>query len=73
MIDGLNDRLNNFLENKTYTWIIDKSNFNFNGFIKKIEDSKFLFLDDELGEIPFNKEDIIFINFSRKKIEIKNG
>ena len=74
MIDGLDDRLKTFLEGKTYTWLKDFSNFNFNGFIKEIETNKFCFLDDELGEIWFNKEEIIFINFSKKeKKEGENG
>jgi hypothetical protein len=67
MIDGLNDRLNGFLENNTYTWLKDIFEFNFNGYVKKIEELKFLFNDDELGEIWINKRDITFISYSKKE------
>ena len=66
MIDGLDDRLQTFLEGNTYTWLKDIFQFNFNGYIKQIEDSKFLFLDDELGEIWINKRDITFISYSKR-------
>ena len=66
MIDGLDDRLNSFLSDNTYTWLRDIFEFNFNGYVKQIEDSKFLFLDDELGEIWINKRDITFISYSKR-------
>ena len=66
MIDGLNDRLKTFLEGKTYTWLKDVFQFNFNGYVKQIEETKFLFLDDELGEIWINKRDITFISYSKR-------
>ena len=66
MIDGLDDRLNSFLSDNTYTWLRDIFEFNFNGYVKQIEESKFLFLDDELGEIWVNKRDIAFISYSKK-------
>lgn len=67
MIDGLNERLQLFLEDQTYAWIQDIFQFNFNGFIKQIEEFKFLFLDDELGEIWLNKSDVTTISFSKKE------
>jgi hypothetical protein len=66
MIDGLDDRLNSFLNDNTYTWLRDIFEFNFNGYVKRIEESKFLFLDDELGEIWINKRDINFISYSKR-------
>lgn len=66
MIDGLDDRLNSFLSDNTYTWLRDIFEFNFNGYVKQIEESKFLFLDDELGEIWINKRDITFISYSKR-------
>jgi hypothetical protein len=66
MIDGLDDRLNSFLNDNTYTWLRDIFEFNFNGYIKKVEELKFLFLDDELGEIWINKRDITFISYSKR-------
>jgi hypothetical protein len=72
MIDGLIERLQSFFENNTYTWINDIFDFNFNGFIKKINDSAILFDDDELNEIWINKEDIALISYSKKNKEIKN-
>lgn len=69
MIERLNERLNEFLENNTYTWVRDIFQFNFNGYVKKIEEHKFLFLDDELGEISLNKNDITSISFSKKNKE----
>lgn len=68
MIDGFDDRLKTFLESNTYTWLRDIFEFNFNGYVKQIEDSKFLFLDDELGEIWINKADILFISYSKKEV-----
>jgi hypothetical protein len=68
MIDGLDDRLNSFLENKTYTWLKDIFQFNFNGYIKQIEELRFLFIDDELGEIWINKRDITFISYCKKEV-----
>jgi hypothetical protein len=67
MINGLNDRLQTFLECNTYAWITDIFKFNFNGYIKKVEENKFLFIDDKLGEIWINKNDVENISFSDKK------
>ena len=69
MIDGLNERLLNFLENKTYTWLQDIFQFNFNGYVKEIEEGRFYFLDDELGLIWINKNDITLISYSKKEKE----
>lgn len=71
MIDGLIDRLNNFLENNTYSWIVDIFNFNFNGYVKSVEENKFLFLDDKLGEIIINCNDVKSITYSTKDREVK--
>lgn len=63
------ERLKLFLENKTYTYIKDIYNYNFNGFIKNIDDIKIIFEDDELGNI---KE----ITYSKKNIKeegVENG
>lgn len=73
MIERLNERLQEFFNNKTYTFLKDIFKVFFNGYIKKIEDNKFLFLDDELGEIWINKNDVVMINFSKKNKENKNG
>lgn len=68
MIERLNERLETFKKDKTYTFLKDIFNIFFNGYIKKIESKRFLFIDDELGEIWINKEDIVNINFSKKNI-----
>lgn len=68
MIDGLNERLKLFLEDKTYTYLGDIFSYNFNGYILKIEENKFLFLDDKLGEIWVNKSDIKTISYSNRKV-----
>jgi hypothetical protein len=65
MIDD--DRLNLFFESQTYTWLKDIFDFNFNGYIKQIEEHKFLFKDDVLGDIWINKRDITFIGYSTKE------
>lgn len=67
MIDGLNERLQTFLECKTYTFIFDIFQYHFNGYVKEIKDNKFLFDDDKLGEIWINKNDVKNISFSNKK------
>jgi|TARA_Y100000310_G_C20535824_1_gene740786 hypothetical protein len=72
MIEGLDNRLKLFLEDKTYTYFKDIFNYNFNGFIIKIEENKFLFNDDKLGEIWINKSDIKTISFSTRNKEEKN-
>ena len=70
MIDGLDDRLESFLYDNTYAWVIDIFQFNFNGYIKEIKEKKFLFLDDELGEIWINKNDVKNITYSKKEKKI---
>lgn len=69
MIDGLDDRLDLFFESQTYTWLKDIFQFNFNGYIKQVEETKFLFKDDNLGEIWINKRDITFIGYSTREKE----
>jgi len=73
MIDGLDDRLESFLYDKTYSWIIDIFQFNFNGYVKEIQKTKFLFTDDELGDIWINKNDVKNITYSKKKLEEKRN
>ena len=70
MIDGLIDRLKVFLENKTYTYIQDSFEYNFNGYVLEVKEYGFLFLDDKLGEIELNFSSIKKINFSNRG---KNG
>jgi len=72
MIEGLDDRLNLFLEKEIYTYIKDIGHFNFNGYVKKIEGVSFLFLDDELNEIWINKNDVVILTYSNKNKEGKN-
>lgn len=73
MIDGLIDRLKLFLENETYTYIQDIFEYNFNGRVLEIYETKFLFLDDVLGKIEINFSDVIKVNYSKKNKEGKNG
>jgi hypothetical protein len=60
------ERANLFLENKTYTYIKDIYNYNFNGFIISIDDIKITLKDDILGNIPIRISDIQEINYSTK-------
>jgi len=69
MIDGLNDRLKLFLEKQLYTYIKDIGKFNFNGYVKEIEETTFLFLDDQLGEIWINKNDVVTLTYSNRNKE----
>ncbi len=66
MIEGLIDRLKVFLENKTYTYIQDYFEYNFNGYILLVKEDGFLFLDDKLGQIELNFSSIKKINFSNR-------
>ena len=66
MIEGLIDRLKVFLENKTYTYIRDYFEYNFNGYILLVKEDGFLFLDDKLGQIELNFSSIKKINFSNR-------
>lgn len=66
MIDGLNDRLKLFLEKQTYTYLQDIFKYNFNGFVKQIEKTNFLFCDDKLGDIWINKNDLREISYSTR-------
>ena len=70
MIDMTRDqkieRLKMFLENKTYAYIKDSFNYNFNGFIRQIDEHKILFKDDKLDVIPISIDDIKDINYSTK-------
>ncbi len=66
MIEGLIDRLKVFLENKTYTYIQDTFEYNFNGYVVLVKEDGFLFLDDKLGEIELNFSSIKKINFSNR-------
>ncbi len=66
MIEGLNERLKLFLDEKTYTYLRNIFEYNFNGYVLKIEESKFLFNDDKLGEIWINKNDIKTISYSTR-------
>ena len=66
MIEGLIDRLKQFLENKTYTYIQDSFEYNFNGYVVLVKEDGFLFLDDKLGQIELNFSSIKKINFSSR-------
>ena len=63
------ERLKLFLENKTYTYIKDIFNYNFNGFIKRIDDLKIILEDDELGNIPIRITDINELTYSKKNMK----
>ena len=66
------ERLKLFLDEKTYTYIVDIFRYNFNGFVKKIDENKILFEDDELGLIPIRIKEILEVTYSKKnKEEIK--
>ncbi len=69
MIDGLKDRLKLFLDNETYTWIQDIFKFNFNGRVLELKENKFVFLDDKLGNIEINYNDVVNANYSNKNKE----
>lgn len=62
----VNDRIELFYKNKTYTYIKNTFNRFFNGKIKKIDKNSINFEDDILGEIPINKDEIINIDYSNK-------
>ena len=66
MIEGLIDRLKVFLENKTYTYIRDYFEYNFNGYVILIKEDGFLFLDDKLGQIELNFSSIKKLSFSNR-------
>lgn len=69
MIDGLIDRLKQFLENKTYTYIQDSFEYNFNGYVIEVKDSSFMFKDDILGSIEISFNIVKKINYSNRGIE----
>jgi len=62
----VNDRINLFYKNKTYTYIRNTFNRFFNGVIKKVEKNTIIFEDDLLGEIPIGIDEIIKIDYSNK-------
>ena len=66
MDNDMIERLNIFLVAKTYTYIQDIFNYNFNGFIVKIDETKITFKDDELGNIPIRIADIKKLSYSNK-------
>ncbi len=66
MIDGLIDRLKQFLENKTYTYIQDSFEYNFNGYILEVKDNSFKFKDDVLGNIEMGFSIVKKINYSTR-------
>ena len=61
------ERIKLFLEEKTYTYIQDIYDYHFNGFIKEIDNTKIIFLDDVLGKIPIMISAIKIINYSNKR------
>jgi len=61
------ERLKLFLKEKTYTYILNIFEYNFNGYVKKIDKNKILFLDDVLGEIPIRIAEIKAVNYSTKE------
>jgi hypothetical protein len=66
MIDGLIERLKLFSSNETYTYIKDIFEYNFNGVVLEIKENSFLFLDDKLGKIEINFNDVSVITFSTR-------
>lgn len=66
MIDGLKERLVQFLDDKTYTYIRDSFEYNFNGYIIEVHENSFLFLDDVLGKIKIQFGIVIKIGYSNK-------
>jgi len=66
MIDGLIERLKLFSRNETYTYIKDIFDYNFNGIVLEVKENSFLFLDDKLGKIEINLNDVSIITFSTR-------
>lgn len=66
MIEGLMERLKLFLANETYTYIQDIFKYNFNGRVLEIKEHSFIFLDDKLGKIEINLNDVSTITFSTR-------
>jgi len=66
------DRLKLFLEQETYSFILDIYNFHLNGYIVEIDEDKVWFNDDKLGKIPIRLNDIKTISYSNKKRD-ENG
>lgn len=66
MIDGLKDRLKLFLQNETYTYIQDIFKYNFNGRVLKLKENSFIFLDDVLGSIEINFNDVVKLAYSTR-------
>ena len=75
MIDRLIDRAHLFLINNIYTYIRDYYEYNYNGFITKVNKNLSLnFKDDELGDIIILLNDIRKLTYSNKnKNEVKQN
>jgi len=67
------ERLKLFLKEKTYTYIFDIFEYHFNGYVKKLDKNRILFLDDILGEIPIRFAEIKAVNYSTKEKESSSG
>ena len=52
------ERLNLFLKEKTYIYIRNFNGYNFNGYIKEINNQRIILDDDILGQIPILINDI---------------
>lgn len=67
-------KLKIFLKEKTYTYLkINSSGYllHYNGFIKELNKEYILFEEDLLGEIPIIKINILSIEISNKKGDLK--
>ncbi len=67
------ERLKLFLNEKTYTYILDIFEYNFNGYVKDLDKNKIIFLDDILGKIPIRLAEIKSVNYSTKEKESSTG
>lgn len=64
----VNERIDTFLENKTYVFIKLISGKLLNGFIlSKLTEDTIKFKDDQLGDIPILVREIGIIDYSNKK------
>ncbi len=66
MIDGLKDRLKLFLKNESYTYLQDIFKYNFNGRVLELKENSFIFLDDVLGKIEINFNDVVKLAYSTR-------
>ena len=67
MIDGLIDRLKQFCEDETYTYFRDIFDYNFNGYVVEVFETKFLFLDNKLGNIYVSFSNVKLLTYSDRE------